>query len=390
MTIDNIDRRNFCQSISGIALAAGMSRTSAQTSSLKNKIPDRAIGVNCFDLFYGQLFNHRGVRHASERFKELRRGGIPFVRFSASPFWPKEWSIYRNDPVGYFGVLDEVVAAAENNRVGLVPSLFWNPVSVSDIVGEPVSDWGRPDSRTRAFMVEFTEKVVARYRHSDAIWMWEFGNEFNAYADLPNALTWWPKVDVSMGTPAKRSAADLMSVVSCADAFSHFGRIVRRLDPLRYVSSGTDIPRYNASNLVTGKWIADSPSQFRAAIKQVTPDPLDVISIHLYPDREGKYFGSIKSSQFADILSEVALVGKAFRKKIFVGEFGVARMKDKDEEKVKLRRLLDSFVSMQVNWAALWVYDRINDHDWSTRFDNDRAWQLELVAQTNETFRTES
>ena len=65
-------------------------------------------------------------------------------------------------------------------------------------------------------------------------------------------------------------------------------------------------------------------------------------------------------------------------------------MKDKDEEKVKLRRLLDSFVSMQVNWAALWVYDRINDHDWSTRFDNDRAWQLELVAQTNETFRTES
>jgi hypothetical protein len=117
---------------------------------------------------------------------------------------------------------------------------------------------------------------------------------------------------------------------------------------------------------------------------------LDVISIHLYPDREGKYFGSIKSSQFADILSEVALVGKAFRKKIFVGEFGVARMKDKDEEKVKLRRLLDSFVSMQVNWAALWVYDRINDHDWSTRFDNDRAWQLELVAQTNETFRTES
>jgi hypothetical protein len=379
-----------------------MAKTGAQTSSLLNGIPDRAIGVNCFDLFYGQLFHHRGVRPASERLKELRHGEIPFVRFSASPFWPKEWLLYHNDPFGYFGVLDEVVAAAENNQVGLVPSLFWNPVSVSDMVGEPVSAWGRSDSRTRAFMVEFTEKVVARYQHSASIWMWEFGNEFNSYADLQtavnqtdleNLLKRWPRVDVSKGTPARRSVVDLMSVTNCADVFAHFGRVVRRLDPTRYITAGTDIPRYNASrlasNIAEGKWLPDSPAQFRTALKQVTPDPLDVISVHIYPDREGQYFGLGKSSQFSDILYEVVTAGRGLGKKIFVGEFGVPRMNSRDEEKRKLRRLLDSILSTKVNWSALWVYDRMGDEEWSARFDNDRAWQLEWIAQANATIRAE-
>lgn len=387
MTVNNIGRREFIQSVGGLMLAAAMNKTAAQTGGSLHQIPAHAIGVNCFNLFYGQLFHHRGVRPASVRLRELSIKSIPFVRFSASPFWPREWSVYRNDPARYFGVLDDVVATAESNRIGLVPSLLWNPVSVSDVVGEPVSDWGRSDSRTRAFMVEYVEQVVTRYQRSSAIWMWEFGNEFNTFASLPNALKWWPKVDVSQGTPATRTARDLISAADCADAFAHFGRVVRRLDPARRITAGTDIPRYNASNLAAGKWGADSPTQFRAALGQVTPDPLDVVSVHLYPDREGQYFGLGNSSQFSNILGEVVVASRSLGKEVFVGEFGVPRMNDLDKEQRLFRRLLDSIVSARVNWAALWVYDLMNQEQWSARFDNDRAWQLEWVAQANETMR---
>lgn len=382
---NNISRREFFQSVGGLLLAAAANKTVAQAGGESSQLPVRAFGVNCFDLFYGRLFRHGGVRLASVRLRELSMRGIPFVRFSASPFWPREWSAYRDDPARYFGVLDEVVAAAENNGVGLVPSLFWNPASVSDMVDEPVSDWGRADSQTRAFMAEYTDRVVARYRQSSAIWMWEFGNEFNTYANVSNAMKWWPKVDVSQGTPARRSVRDLLTTAGCADAFAHFGKIVRQLDSERRITAGTDIPRYNVSNLAAGGWGPDSPTQFRAALGQVTPNPLDVVSVHLYPDREGQYFGFGNSSQFSDILREVGKTGRSLGKEVFVGEFGVPRMVDRDEEKRQFRRLLDSIVGAQVNWAALWAYDFGHQEKWSVRFDNDRAWQLEWVAQANQT-----
>lgn len=383
----NINRREFFRSVGGLLLAAAANKAVAEAGGGLLPVPVRAFGVNCFDLFYGRLFRHGGVRPASVRLRELSTRGIPFVRFAASPFWPREWSAYRDDPARYFAVLDEVIAAAESNRLGLVPSLFWNPVSVSDLVGEPVSDWGRAGSRTRAFMDKYTEQVVKRYQSSSAIWMWEFGNEFNTYANLPNALKWWPKVDVSQGTPPKRSMRDLMTTAGCADAFAHFGKIVRQLDSRRGITAGTDIPRYNVSNLAAGRWWADSPTQFRAALGEVTPDPLNVISVHLYPDREGRYFGFGNSSQFSDILREVGKTGRSLGKQVFIGEFGVPRMADRDEEKRQFRRLLDSIVAAPVNWAALWVYDFGFQEKWNVRFDNDRAWQLEWIAQANQSIK---
>ena len=233
-------------------------------------------------------------------------------------------------------------------------------------------------------MVEYVDQVVSRYQLSSVIWMWEFGNEFNAYANLSNATKWWPKVNVSQGTPARRSVHDLITTASCANAFAHFGKVVRRLDPTRRITAGTDIPRYNASNLAIGRWGADSPMQFHAALKQVTPNPLDVVSVHLYPNREDQYFGWGASSKFADILSEVMSFGRHYEKEVFVGEFGVPRMKDIDVEQMLFRRLLDAIVNARVNWAALWVYDLMSQDEWSVRFDNARAWQLEMVAQANE------
>jgi hypothetical protein len=354
----------------------------AQSASLPI-IKSPLIGVNCFDLFYGLLVDSHRTRHPNTRLRELRMHQIPLVRFACCPFSAKEWSHYKNKREKYFNLLDSVFEAAEYQKIKLVPSLFWNPSSVSDLVGEPVSAWGRNGSATRDFMSRYTEDIISRYKNNPSVFIWEFGNEFNSYADLPNALNWWPKVDIANGTPSSRSKFDLITASECASAFSHFARIAKQIDPQRWVSAGSDIPRANAFNLSRGKFNIDNEVEFGTAVTVLAPDPVDVISIHLYLQREGKYFES-RPSRFENILNEVTKAAHQAKKHVYVGEFGVARMNDPEIERQIFTRLLNSIINSEVDWATLWVYDLWNqEKDWSIRFDNDRAWQLELIAMAN-------
>ena len=342
------------------------------------------IGVNCFDLFYGLLVDPQRTRHPNARLRELRMKQIPLVRFSCSPFWAKEWGHYQNNRAGYFKAMDTVFEAAEYQQIKIVPSLFWNSSSVSDLVGEPVSAWGRDGSATRDFMRRYTEDVVMRYKSNSSILMWEFGNEFNSYADLPNALKWWPKVDVAMGTPSSRSQLDLIKAGDCTSAFAYFASIVKKTDSARLIGSGADIPNFNAYNLTRGSSGVDEEHEFRLALTQLAPSGVDVISIHLYPQREGKYFNN-KASNFDSILKEVGTAARQGGKRVFVGEFGVPRMSDPEIERQTFARLLNAIIASKADWAALWVYDLWSqDKNWSVRFDNDRVWQLDLIAQANQ------
>lgn len=374
-------RRDFLKISSSFAFFDPVLVSGSSVKTIKNKASQ--FGVNCFDLFYSYLLNPNQNRHPNARLRELRMHGIPLARFACSPIWPKEWTLYQRDSKKYFALLDEVVSAAEYQGVSLIPSLFWNAVTISDLVGEPISYWGKENSATREFMQRYTSEVIGRYEKSPAILMWEFGNEFNSYADLPNALKWWPRVDVNQGTPVARNDQDLIKATDCASAFAHFGRVAKSLDPSRLVGSGADIPNPRAMNLVRKKWDVDSSADFRTALGFLAPSPMDVLSIHLYPQREGSYFAG-KPSQFHNILSEVTAVARVLRKRVFIGEFGVPQIKNVTQEKLTFVRMLDALVDARVDWAALWVYDLAHQEgEWSVRFDNERAWQLELIASAN-------
>jgi hypothetical protein len=346
--------------------------------------PKGYFGVNCFDLFYGLLISPSRTASSRARLRELRMlGGIPFVRFSCSPVWPAEWNIYLRDRAKYFGILDQVIGAAESQQVKLVPSLIWSAPNISDLVGEPVSDWGRSGSKTREFMQRYVSEVIERYKGSSAILMWEFGNEFTGYADLPNALRWWPRVSVEQGTPRARSARDLIRARDCAEAFAHFGKEARRLDPTRPLTTGISLPLPNASNLAAGSWELDTPAQFRDALRLQTPDPLDVISIHLYPYALQKRFKG-RSASYQDVLDEVNSVARSTNKRVFVGEFGVPKMSNHEAEKREFRNMLDALIQARPDWAALWVYDFWGQEgEWNVSFKNERSYQLEWLIQAN-------
>ena len=181
--------------------------------------------------------------------------------------------------------MDGVIGAAERHGIGLVPSLFWSLACVPDFVGEPMNQWGNPESKTIGFMREYVREVVSRYKDSAAIWAWEFGNEFSLVADLPNAAENRPPVVPSLGTAGQRSSRDDLSYEQIRVAFAEFARAVRAIDPGRPISTGDAILRDSAwHHRVEHRWAKDSPEQFAEMVALVTPEPTDLVSIHCYGD----------------------------------------------------------------------------------------------------------
>lgn len=340
----------------------------------------RGFGVNCFDLFLGRLLNHAGVRSPGVRLHELADLGIPFVRFPVSVFWPDEWRHYTAGRNRYFDLLDEVVWAAEKHGVQLVPTLIWNVSSVSDLHSEPVSAWADDKSATALFADRFIADVVGRYRSSPAFVAWEFANELNTYADLPNGYKWWPKTDASRGTPPQRTEADLVSSQLISRVIARFARSVRALVPTAVLSGGFDAPRINAWNLSKGRHRSDVFEEMVAnqlAINEV----IDLMSVHLYPST-GVKSDLLFRNGYSNDLKIFSDISRALKKSFFIGEFGLASADSKAQDRLAFEKLLVEMIDAGVYAAALWVYDYAPMKDqWSVSLDGERSYQLELISR---------
>ena len=310
------------------------------------------------------------------------------ARFAANGFWPADNQLYRTDRKAYFRLLDRVVRAAERAGIGLVPSLFWNPATVPDIVGEPFSAWGDRDSRTRRFMRRYTREVVKRYRGSPAIWIWEFGNEYNDYIDLPDQPRFRPSVAPQLGTPPSRSAKDRLDMPGLLTAYEEFARLVRHLDPTRLISGGNDITRENAALLRAGvtEGIDTRSEWIGMLLRQNTSFP--VLSVHTYLNRRRDFFkdAPIGIPGMFDLLERISV---ASEKPVFVGEFGPSA-DDRDRGREQFETLLAAIEKSDVALSALWNFGprsfggKIN---WNVTFENENAWMLEALSTANRALR---
>lgn len=340
------------------------------------EVPFRGIGVNYYDAFTRTL--GQPVRTDYDAgFRELAAKRIPFVRFSVDGYWPKDWRLYQTNRAEYFARLDGVVQSAERHKIGLIPSCFWNMSTVPDLVGEPCNRWGDPASRTIAFMREYTRELVSRYAQSPAIWGWEFGNEYNLAADLPNASEHRPPVAPSLGTPVQRTAEDELTHMDIRVAIREFALEVRKHDLERIIVSGNAFPRVSAWHQEKEKsWQADTPEQFAEMLAADNPSPVDTLSVRGY-------------DLATDIgrLGQARAVAQAERKPLFVGEFGVPGATT-GESKMKFAKILLAIETNRVPLAALWVFDFDGQaRDWNVNATNDRSWQLDAIQQANERMR---
>lgn len=340
---------------------------------LKDGQPYRGIGINYFDCFLRTLKNGDDTSYDAG-FATLAAKGIPFARFCATGFWPRDMKLYQTDRAEYFRRLDGVVKSAEKHGIGLVPSLFWLYSCVPDLVGEPMDQWGNPHSKTHAWMREYVREIVTRYRDHPTLWTWEFGNEFSLAASLPNAKDQRPPTHIKLGQPATRSERDEVTFAMVRIALAEFGKAVREHDQKRLILTG-DTFRPSAWHQEHRKsWTKDSPDEFAQILTQAHPDPIGGMSFHLYKEDE------------IEALATMRLVSQQLNKPIFVGEFG--GQGETPEEAENCRRLLKGILDHHIPLAALWVFDFKTQKEWSVTADNARAWQLDLISEANKRLGT--
>lgn len=349
--------------------------------------PYYGIGANYFSLFSRTLKNPSDISYQRE-LERLSKSGIPFVRFMASGFWPIDWDLYLSDKDAYFKLLDGVVKSAEKNEIGLIPSLFWNMSTVPDIVGEPMAQFGNVDSKTIAFIRQYTREVVMRYKSSPSIWGWEFGNEYNLHVDLPNASEHRPPVWPALKTPLKRTERDDLSSTAMLTTFAEFAKTVRKHDKHRILITGNSVPRPSAyHNSKEKSWKRDSIEQFGEILLRDTPDAFNTTCVHVYPRIGDDY--SARAKNLTDLVKTIQGLSSRAKKPLFIGEFGTPRTLGKNKERAKFLELVNAIEANKVPLSAFWVFDHAGQNkDWNVTFDNERRYMLKLVGEANQRMKT--
>jgi len=357
----------------------------------------RGIGINYYDAFMRLLPIGTGgaARKTTYRdgFAFLASQKIPFVRFAACGFYPAQMELYQKNPKAYFELLDGVVKEAEAQGLGLIPSLFWSYFCLPDLVGEPISAWGDPASKTRDFMRRYTREVVGRYKDSPAIWGWEFGNEFLNEADLPGPQNPEKWVVPKMRTADVRTEKDKLTSDATLDAYREFRDVVRSIDAKRPIFTGDACVRASSWSLAQGKgWTRDSRQEWMDALARA--NPTDTINLHFYhPRRNGRgYEGyGIDGKPLRDTLAAVQEVSKATGKPTWFGEFGpgIGEM-DVAERRAQVEEFLKLIEELRIPLSAYWVFDTSNPDlaVWNAALGNENAFVFELIREANRRLST--
>ena len=348
---------------------------------IKDGKPYRGMGVNYYDAFLRVLNNPADTSYKLG-IKQLADLGIPFARVSISGFWPNEFKIYQSDKAKYFRLLDEFVNTAEQNRVGLIVSFAWNYSTIPDLVGENVNQWGNVNSQANAFMRNYVKEVVTRYKNSPAIWGWEFGNELNLQARPGNR----PLANPNKGTPFLRSTDDEISLSKMEVALSEFGNFVREIDSYRILISGNAIPRPEELGQ-SGDWSSSTKEVYFNQLRESNPRPINTISIHLYPNFEGRYLSLFKVGAY-ELIRNTMMDSILIRKPLLILEFGASRYDppwttNLQEEKEQFYQIMEIIKKEDVPLSAVWAYDfRGAEGKWDVK-SNDRSYQLMAISDFN-------
>ena len=335
---------------------------------LRDGKPWRGIGVNV-----AQILDEDDVEAA---FVSLSKHKIPFVRVFGCEYAPWEVKKYHEYKGSYFARYDRLVRIAETYKVGLIPSLFWNPATVPALVGERMAQWGDPTSKTRQYMHQYLRDFVGRYKKSPAIWGWEFGNEYNLVSDLPEENWWRPDFRAEALKGKAIEAADQLTFETLCAVCQDFAAEVRREDPYRIISTGCSIPRKAAWHLWKEKsWTDDSPRQFEMMLNGPLSTSSCVISIHAYDEDVAR-------------IPQAMLSARRLGRPLFLGEFGVEGVSEKTKR--AFQQVLGLIIREKVPLAALWVFHRASDEGtWNVTDSNARSYQLKAIAESNQRIRNE-
>jgi hypothetical protein len=249
--------------------------------------------------------------------------------------------------------------------------LFWRLATISELLGESRDQLANPNSRANQFIRQYTKEMVGRYNDSPAIWAWEFGNEANLGVDLGNGGR-------RRGGPGP-SGGQLGSQ-QLRSTYAMFAETVRSIDQSRVIETGTSLPRPAAWHLARDESGRDNADQSFASLLNLTPDPMNMISVHVYEKAKEKYPGARST---ADVLNILAQSAAAAHKPLFLGEFPV-------RNPAQAQEFIQAIEVARVPLSAFWVFDyQAQERTMSVSFDNERAFVLDLIAKANHVLQTQ-
>lgn len=351
--------------------------------------PFYGFGVNLFPPFIRNL-QEPDTKVFRRDFALMREYEIPFVRVPFSGWDCALYRVYEEDPQKYFAAMDEIVAEAEKNHVGIIASLMWMESAVACYVGEKRCRIGDTDSKTMAFSKQYVSDVVKRYVGRPGIWGWEIGNEYNLTADLcdptiPDFL--WPNI-ASM-PHGEIDGYDFYTSRELHIFYREISAEIRKHDSYRMISSGNGDMRFMAWQLRAASdqkdeyhlWKngtgMDTREQFDEMNAFFTPDPMDTVCFHLQHGtlnvNPPKYEMTLSRWGRTDVsageyFKAFAESAKRLHKGLFFGEFGDFIDMEQDPELERNFVQIMAWIreagiqlaaSWQFCWRDGWIY--IND-----------------------------
>jgi endo-1,4-beta-mannosidase len=339
-----------------------------RTRLWRGKLPFRNVGANIPDLF--EQFLYGKDAKAIRALNDAQAAGVRFVRCWGTTWGPDNFGLFTTDRARWMGAFDRMLAAADNARITVVPSLLFNinmlPEYVRRTTGkdEQVGDLLTPGSASNTLAVNYVTTMVARYKDDPRVLFWEIGNEYNLEADLSAQ---WKKRPANQIPTSDQIRAFLIQIAT----------LIKRIDKKHLVTSGNSDMRPYAWHIRQGMlahrnapdpndypmdWTQDSFPQYVEMLRFFNPPPLDLLSVHLYPtSRADTPHWLYKNDTVAATLPWVRTVSDLIGRPLFVGEFGQEVMADGKEAEMLwstdfLRRMAMGAAPIAAVWA--WEFDQ--------------------------------
>jgi len=113
-----------------------------------------------------------------------------------------------------------------------------------------------------------------------------------------------------------------------------------------------------------------------------SPDPMDMLSIHVYPRPNQKVFPD--NADMDELIRVAMAASRRFKKLLFIGEFGANSQQWPTDHRKRIEELFASIERHNVPLAAVWVFGYPpQDDTHNIRVDNERAYIFELIRRAN-------
>ena len=323
------------------------------------------FGANYYSLFASTFAASGGydLSAAEHGLKTLAAHNVRVVRFNAAGFYyPEDTERYFSDKKRYFSALRRLSQLAYELGIRLIPSFFWQMTCLPNLFDEGYEyGWGNNKSKTFRFMQNFTEEYVEALSEERSVSFWEFGNEFNLVADLPNFADNLKNDPLPRGSKrfARSAAEDKLSGGSVNRAYAEFARIVSRTDVhARPSANGNAFLRPSQYNQYTnGTFGNDTPEEHAAIWKFLCPSPMTHASEHIY---YADWAQPIRYGERNFTLEEYLLFNKQLCDRnnytYYIGEYGAAA-RENEKDYSGWREMSELFAKCGIPLALVWNYD---------------------------------